>query len=181
MITLITSPDANPERLDEVITHEVGHNWFMSMLGSNERMHTWQDEGLNSYFENRYMAEKYRSNSIFGESIPANLKKLPTEEFQRLIYNAMKQIPMNSKIDQPAANFPTSEDYAITSYYKASMWMYGLEAKYGRKLVDEAFQLYFKKWHGKHVSPKDLQKAFEEVTGDNLDHYFNKLNAEGTL
>ena len=181
MITLVTSPDANAERLDEVITHEVGHNWFMSMLGSNERMHTWQDEGLNSYFENRYMAEKYRSNSIFGESMPANLKKLPTEEFQRLIYNALKQIPMNSKIDQPAAAFSTSEDYGLISYIKASMWVYGLESKYGRKMIDEAFQLYFKKWNGKHVSPKDLQDAFEQVTGDKLADYFNKLNKEGGL
>ncbi|MEP7109121.1 MAG: M1 family metallopeptidase, partial [Ferruginibacter sp.] len=50
MITLITSPDAKIETLDAVIAHEIGHNWFMSMLGSNERAHTWMDEGLNTYF-----------------------------------------------------------------------------------------------------------------------------------
>ena len=50
-ITLITSPDAKAETLDAVIAHEVGHNWFMSMLGTNERDHAWMDEGLNSYFE----------------------------------------------------------------------------------------------------------------------------------
>ncbi|RYY42762.1 MAG: M1 family peptidase, partial [Chitinophagaceae bacterium] len=33
MVTLITSPDAKAKTLDAVITHEVGHNWFMSMLG----------------------------------------------------------------------------------------------------------------------------------------------------
>ena len=41
MITLITSPDASEEMLDAVITHEVGHNWFMGMLASNERNHAW--------------------------------------------------------------------------------------------------------------------------------------------
>ena len=34
MITLITSPRAESEELDGVITHEVGHNWFYGMLGS---------------------------------------------------------------------------------------------------------------------------------------------------
>src|SRR5829696_7289826 len=34
MITLITSPDADEENLDAVITHEVGHNWFPMMIGS---------------------------------------------------------------------------------------------------------------------------------------------------
>ena len=63
MITLITSPDAKVETLDAVIAHEIGHNWFMGMLGSNERAHTWMDEGLNTYFQFRYEAEKYRSNS----------------------------------------------------------------------------------------------------------------------
>ena len=81
MITLITCPDATKEYLDGVIAHEVGHNWFMSMLGSNERMHTWMDEGLNSYFQFRYEAEKYRSNSIFGDAIPDDIKKLPADKF----------------------------------------------------------------------------------------------------
>jgi aminopeptidase N len=69
MVTLITSPDAKAESLDAVIAHEVGHNWFMSMLGSNERLNTWQDEGLNTYFQFRYEAEKYRSNMVFGKAI----------------------------------------------------------------------------------------------------------------
>jgi hypothetical protein len=56
MITLITSPDAKVETLDAVIAHEIGHNWFMGMLGSNERAHTWMDEGLYTYFQFRYEA-----------------------------------------------------------------------------------------------------------------------------
>ena len=60
MITLITSPDAKKEGLDAVITHEVGHNWFYGILASNEREHPWMDEGMNTYFQFRYEAEKYR-------------------------------------------------------------------------------------------------------------------------
>ena len=44
---------------DLVITHEVGHNWFYGILGSNERENAWMDEGINSYFENRHMESRY--------------------------------------------------------------------------------------------------------------------------
>jgi Peptidase family M1 domain len=92
MVTLITSPDAKVERLDAVITHEIGHNWFMSMLGSNERAHTWMDEGLNTYFQFRYEAEKYKSNSVFGDAIPESIKKFPTDVFLNTIYSVIENL-----------------------------------------------------------------------------------------
>ena len=38
MITVINS-EQSAKSLDEVITHEVGHNWFYGILASNERDH----------------------------------------------------------------------------------------------------------------------------------------------
>jgi len=40
------------------IIHEVGHNWFYGILGSNEREHPWMDESLNTYYESRCTQEK---------------------------------------------------------------------------------------------------------------------------
>jgi aminopeptidase N len=45
--------------LETVIVHEVGHNWFYGILGSNERTNAWMDEGINSFNETRYFVEKY--------------------------------------------------------------------------------------------------------------------------
>ena len=47
-ITVIASMPSK-QMLEMVIMHEVGHNWFYGILGSNERYHTWMDEGLNQY------------------------------------------------------------------------------------------------------------------------------------
>jgi hypothetical protein len=176
-ITLITSPDAKPETLDGVITHEVGHNWFMSMLGSNERLHTWQDEGMNSYFQFRYEAEKYKSNSIFGDAIPANIKALPIDQFQAAVYNAMgNNIPMNFPIEMPADQFKTSDDYAVASYLKAAVWMYMLENTLGKDQVDKAFQAYFAEWKNKHPTPQDMKVSFEKALGKDLSKFFELLN-----
>ncbi|MEP7373926.1 MAG: M1 family metallopeptidase [Chitinophagaceae bacterium] len=179
-ITLITSPDAKVETLDAVIAHEIGHNWFMSMLGSNERAHTWMDEGLNSYFQFRYEAEKYRTNSVFGDAIPKELKEKTLDEFQGLIYNAIEaNIPMQSAMDISAEKFPDSEQYGLISYVKTALWMYVLESAIGWDKVELAVHNYFNRWKNKHPQPEDMQAAFEEVIGGKLDKFFALTKKEG--
>jgi aminopeptidase N len=182
MVTLITSPSAKKEALDGVIAHEIGHNWFMSMLGSNERLHTWMDEGLNTYVQFRYEAEKYRYNSIFGEEVPADLKKLPPDQFLEIIYGAIgKSLPMQSAMETPADKFPNSDEYGLVSYVKTALWLYMLEASVGKDKVDAALQNYFSKWKFKHPEPEDMQAAFEEAIGGNLAKFFQLTKKEGAF
>lgn len=180
-ITLITSPDAKKETLDAVIAHEVGHNWFMCILGSNERLHTWQDEGMNTYFQYRYEAEKYRTNSVFGDKIPPALKEKSADEFLAAIYNALLNIPMESAIETPADKFISSREYGLISYIKAAIWMYIIEASTSKETVDKAFKIYFNKWKFKHPQPEDLQAAFEEAFGKKVDNLFALLNKVGAF
>jgi hypothetical protein len=180
MITLITSPDAKEESLDPVIAHEIGHNWFMGMLASNERDHTWMDEGLNSYFQFRYEAEKYRSNSVFGDAIPKEVKKLPLDNFQAAVYNVIAQnIPMQSAMDIPANKFPDSQEYGVVSYVKTTLWMYLLEGTTGWDKVELGFHNYFNKWKFKHPQPEDLEASFEEAIGNDLTQFFKLTKKEG--
>ena len=44
--------------LRDVIIHEVGHNWFYGIFGTNERRYPWLDEGFNSYYEYRARDEQ---------------------------------------------------------------------------------------------------------------------------
>ncbi|HEX6431203.1 MAG TPA: M1 family metallopeptidase, partial [Niastella sp.] len=53
------SPGMDEKALDMTIEHEIGHNWFYGILGSNERKYPWLDEGLNTYYDNRYSQWKY--------------------------------------------------------------------------------------------------------------------------
>lgn len=182
MITLITSPDANEENLDAVITHEVGHNWFPMMIASNERQHAWMDEGINSYFQFRYEAEKWKSNTILGEYIPKEVKKLPVGEFQAAIYNVIsKALPMEGAIETPAADFKNEEQYGLVTYIKTAVWMYALEQEFGREKVDKAIQAYFRDFKFRHAYPEDLKASFEKEIGKDLTPYFDLLNKKGAL
>lgn len=181
MVTLITSPDAKPETLDGVIAHEVGHNWFMSMLGTNERDHAWMDEGLNTYFQFRYEAEKYRSNDIFGDKIPADIRKLNEADFQATVYNAMTQIPIHPAMEATSASFKNSEEYGLASYIKPAEWIYILEQSIGMEKVDKAFHDYFNEWKFKHPDPLDMRLSFEHSINGGLGNYFELIKKEDKL
>jgi Peptidase family M1 domain len=182
MVTLITSPDANEETLDGVITHEVGHNWFYGILGSNERKFPWMDEGLNTYYQFRYEAEKYRANSIFGSSLPAEFKLKEAKEFQSIIYNAVNEnIPMKEAISTPSEDFKSKDDYGMVIYLKTALWAYITELTITREALDKGLQLYFNRWKFKHPSPADFKQCLEEACGKNLDSLFEILNKTGKL
>lgn len=181
MITLITSPGAGVERLDGVITHEVGHNWFYGMLGSNERDCPWMDEGMNTYFQFRYEAEKYKSNSIFGNSIPKPLKELPMDEFMNRIYGALNSLPAKEPISTVSTGFPNKDEYGVVVYVKTAIWMYLMEKHITRNKLDQGIKAYFNEWKFKHPYPEDLQSSLEKAVGLNLENLFALLNKEGNF
>lgn len=181
MVTLITSPDSKTESLDGVIAHEVGHNWFMSMLGSNERDHPWQDEGLNTYFQLRYEAEKYRANSIFGNNIPAYIRRLNAEDFQDRTYGVMATIAMKPAMDTPSDAFRNTNDYSVASYIKPALWVYRLQESVGAEGVNKAFRNYFSQWKFRHPAPQDMKASFEQALGFKLDAWFGLLSKPGPL
>ena len=181
MITLITDPEADEERLDATITHEVGHNWFYAALGSNEREHAWMDEGINTYFEFRYEHEKYRNNSLFGDAIPEDVKNAPTEQFEAAVYLALYRLEMESPIDLPAQNYPSDEEYGTAVYLKAALWLKTIELAVGREKFDKGMKNYFSEWEFRHPYPEDFEKSLEESTGKKLDGYFELLRKKGRL
>ncbi|MES1218887.1 MAG: M1 family peptidase, partial [Bacteroidota bacterium] len=66
-ITVI-SPGIKGQQLDKIIAHELGHNWFYGILASDERTHPWMDEGINSFYENKYSLSK-KNDEASQESI----------------------------------------------------------------------------------------------------------------
>ena len=50
---------ADKYELYNVVTHEIGHMWYPMIVGSNERMHMWQDEGFNTFINYFSEARRY--------------------------------------------------------------------------------------------------------------------------
>jgi hypothetical protein len=179
MITLITSPTATEPELDGVIAHEVGHNWFYGILASNERDHAWMDEGINTFYQFRYEAEKYKFNNVFGGVIPAEVKGKPVQDFLGDIYMAMAQIPMEEPIETPAADFENKDKYGVVVYLKTAIWMFIVETSLGADKLDKVMKAYYTKWKFRHPYPEDFKAEFETQLSLKVDDLFGLLNKKG--
>jgi hypothetical protein len=174
-ITSIT-PMPTAKDLESVIEHEVGHNWFQGMLGSNEQQYPWFDEGINSYYDQRFDKElsRYRNTTVKKN------KLFNFEAGEKLFLNSFEQW----HIDQPlntTADSLTEANYGLIAYEKGAQFMQLLEQKLGRTAFDAAMQTYFQQWKGMHPSPADLKKSLEQSSGQNLDHEFSLLSKKGPL
>ena len=164
--------------LETVIVHEVGHNWYYGILGSNERDNAWMDEGLNTYIEIRYMEEKYpngyfrKKDSTENKSRGISLNiSLEDKELQHIAY----QFNASRNYDQPLAmgskNF-TQMNYGAMVYSKTGIGFHYLKAYLGEELFDNCMNEYFNQWKFKHPNPDDIKIVFETVCGENLDWFF---------
>lgn len=168
--------------LEEVIMHEVGHNWFYGILASNERDHPWMDEGLNSFIEHRYMERKFpdlKFSDQFGgrKLIDFGMKWLGINDIDsdKLGLHAYN-LQARSNKDQPIelhSNRYTSINYGSIVYMKTAVAFYYLEQYIGREKMDEILHAYFDRWKYKHPQPNDFEKIAQEVTNDSLKWFFD--------
>ncbi|MFM2136123.1 MAG: hypothetical protein RL021_1523 [Bacteroidota bacterium] len=180
MITAIGSA-GNPYQLDAVLAHEIGHNWFYGILGSNERLHPWQDEGMNSFTDRRYIFTEYASDSVSMNESFNRLGRWGKWTGNARMDGRLKQYyrylaDARQNIDQPLTL--RSEDYTLRNYSdmvyaKTSLGFQYLLRYLGDSLFDACMHRYYDEWSFRHPEPDDLEEVFERVSGRPLDWLFD--------
>jgi len=165
--------------LDNVITHEVGHNWFYGIIGSNERDHAWMDEGINSYYEYRYARTKYPHLGLVPKLKDGAAKFFDIGQYNHkyqmdLGYQYMARENNDQPIDITSAKF-TDFNYGLIVYGKTMLIFDYMEAYLGTETFDKVMHKYFEIWQYKHPQPEDVRAVFEKETGKDLSWFFNDL------
>lgn len=174
-ITVI-SPMDDENVLDFVIAHEIGHNWFYGILGSNEREHPWMDEGLNTYYDNRYSRWRHGEN---GE-IKIGSSRVSLKNAERILFESKAAANRDQPINTSSEHF-SSDNYNLIAYYKTGAWLEYLESVMGRDAFNQAMQDYYRQWQFKHPQPEDFKKSVEQSSGLDLDSVFALLDRKGNL
>jgi len=170
--------------LENVIVHEVGHNWFYGMLGFNERDMPSLDEGINSFYEMRYFEELYGDSSLSAQitGIPnflnawlaLDLITVRGEKYFTYLFTARNNT--DQKLTAHAADY-TFLNYGAIVYAKMAVSLQMLRAALGTDVFDKSMRQFYSKWEFKHPNLQDLRAEFELVSGEDLswffDHYLN--------
>lgn len=139
------------------ITHEIGHNWFPMIVGSNERKYMWMDEGFNTFI-NWYATNVFNNGEYRDTSKKAQ---------------AMLRIFKNSH--DPLMTAPEAiglNDYG-QYYFKTALGLDMLRnVVLGPDRFDYAFREYIKHWAMKHPLPYDFFRSMNDAAGEDLNWFF---------
>jgi hypothetical protein len=146
---------------EEVIIHEVGHNWFYGILASNERAYPWMDESINSFYEGKAM-----HNGELKEGINELLMNALAKD--ELLRNEYQAAALNSEVY-------TGTNYGVSVYGLGAKSFHHLEGYLGEELFKQCMTTYFDEWKFKHPLPDDMKNSFEKTSGIDLDWFFDDL------
>jgi len=178
MATLLKGPSLG------TVFHEWMHSWYQHMLGTNESLFAWMDEGFTTYGEGEvsyYYKANWAAKSPFITSaeklsIPNNVDKLNTqlplhqadsyEGYFDLAKSELEE-PMSTHADHYNTNYAYSED----AYSKGAVFMAQLGYIVGDSVRDRILVEYYNQWHFKHPNANDFIRVAEKVSGLNLQWY----------
>ncbi len=168
--TITVVSDKNPE---VTILHEIGHSWFQCILAFNERKYPWLDEGLTTFYQNRYYREKQ------DESMLTGMEELDFDLFNMdAIYDYVVQHQEQVALDQPVQEHSTqftSINYFAMVYAKAPRLLRYLYEYKGTSVFDSVMHHFYDQWKFRHPDPEDLHKTFESYFKKDFDWFFDDL------
>lgn len=154
--------------LYNVVTHEIGHMWFPMIVGSNERMYMWQDEGFNTFINLFAEARRYPEKG---------------DQLQRAANDrAQVEVYMQRGLDKPVNINPDRIDprlLGVSAYVKPGVGLQLLrEEILGHDAFDDAFRTYIRRWAFKHPTPSDFFRTMEDASGRRLDWFWRQWFVE---
>ncbi|MGE0077406.1 MAG: M1 family metallopeptidase [Bacteroidales bacterium] len=140
-----------------VTSHEVSHSYFPFMVGTNEILYGWIDEGLITYIPKEIEVE-------YGNNNP------------HYYINAFSQRNMGTNFDIPLS-VPTTQlngaTYFMQNYGRSAIGFYLLHDMLGADMFRKVIQEYVHRWESKHPTPTDLALTLNSVTGQDWGWFWN--------
>ncbi len=151
--------ESKGESLWGVTDHEFGHNWFPMVVGSNERLFAWMDEGFNTFI-NSLSSVDFNNGEYKEEKsdMHKNAERYTSPDLETI---------MSSPDNMKEANI------GLLCYSKPSSGLVILrEQVLGPERFDLAFRTYVERWAFKHPTPDDFFRTIENVAGEDLSWFW---------
>jgi peptidase M1-like protein len=148
--------------LYSVTTHELGHQWFPMIVGSNERLYAWMDEGFNTFI-NIYSVRSFYRDSLWDRH------RGDPQAWARFAATGRDQPPMlpADRVDPRLLG--------QVEYTKPATGLYLLR----HVIVDDttrfdaAFREYIRRWAYRHPAPADFFRTMEDGLGEDLSWFWH--------
>jgi hypothetical protein len=172
MATLIKGPSLG------TVFHEWMHNWYQQVLGSNESLFAWMDEGFATFAESKvsrwYDANAAWQSPFISEKAKAQLLAsvekakldLPlTQAGSYAGYMALAKSGLEEPASTHADHFNTNYAYSNAAYSKGATLLGILGYVIGDSVRDAVLLNYYNTWKFKHPNANDFFRVAEKTSG----------------
>ena len=153
--------------LEMVTVHEVAHQWWQSMVATNEAEEPWLDEGFADFSAAKVLDTLYGADRSFYD-LPG--LKAGYADMRRLEYLLLGPVPMYGT----AWSFGR-DTYGVAAYSKPVMALRTLESVLGEDLFQKVMRAHFEHYAFAHPTTADLRALVTEVTGQDQAWFFDGL------
>ncbi|MHB8258725.1 MAG: M1 family metallopeptidase [Bacteroidia bacterium] len=153
-------------RGEDVISHELFHQWF----GDLATCESWSNISLNESFATygEYLWQEYKHGMDAADAHSYNSR-------QGYMGQTVQKDPPLIRFE-----YETREDvFDGISYNKGGQILHMLRKQVGDDAFFASLKLYLEKNRFKNTEVHDLRLAFEEVTGEDLNWFFNQWYLKG--
>ena len=165
MATLITG-ERHLGSLVGVSAHELMHSWYQMILGTNESLYAWMDEGFTSYATSEVMNELKKQDLLPGMSAVEN-----PHSGTYASYGAFALSGREEALSIHADHFTSNAAYGVGAYVKGQVFLKQLEYVIGKDAFDSGLLKYYNTWKFKHPNANDFIRIMEKESGLELDWY----------
>ncbi len=148
------------ERSDDVIAHEMAHQWFGDLVTCKDWANLWLNEGFATYFAILWEEHYYGPDEA--------AYRLWRSRNNWMLSTRLYSVPILTR------HFTDASEYAGNFYSKAAWVLHMLRQKLGDAGFFRAMKHYLEANRGQNVVSADLAKAIEEATGTNVDLFFDQ-------
>ncbi len=143
---------------EDVVIHEWMHSWYQMMMGTNESLYPWMDEGFTTYAEDRVKAFIHNTTGFIHAGSYAG-------------YYALVKSGVEEPLSTHADHFDSRFGYSTSSYSKGAVFLEQLGYIIGADNRDKLLLEYYRKYRFKHPELNDFIRLAEGVSGIQLDWY----------
>ncbi|HEV2127950.1 MAG TPA: M1 family metallopeptidase [Thermomicrobiales bacterium] len=150
---------SRPGAIEFLVAHEVAHQWWYGLVGSNPHSNAFLDEGLTEYSTIVYFERQHGE-----EAAASHLRDGLIHRYGFMLVTTGDQV-----VDQPTVDFPDAGAYYATVYRKAGLGFQAIREEIGDDAFFTALRSYAEEHRFDVATPTDLLAAFEEASGQQLD------------
>lgn len=145
---------------EDLVAHEIAHQWFGNMATEKSFAHLWLSEGFATYLTHLYLEKKYGKTTLQS--------RLAEDRDIVVAFSLKNNMPVVDAVSE------TIKLLNANSYQKGGWVLHMLRNELGDSIFHTVIKKYYAAFTGKNATTQDFIKIAEQVSGKNLSQFFKQ-------